>query len=572
MMNDKVEKGMASVDRPWLKYYPEVVKRSSIPNCTLTQYLKDHMVDFDETVVDYYGYKLTWKEIFQQVDDAAKSLKVLGIEVEDKIPCFLQSVPQFIILLLAAEKVGAALVCRDDEPEQCAVAIRNAGSEILFAHDYVSREEEEKFLNETQLKKMITISPYYMTKEDEIPDYIKANIESHYTEESACNPENLTWEAFLALGKDYDGEVEAEEDPTRPLLCAYTSGSTGVSKQVIHTAYSIVGILFQLTVFSPPQENQLTWMLTCLPPALVAAVIAMTLYPLSSNKLLILDPFCAVEDVDLEMMRIKPNCWSMITVFFEVLMQSDRIPEDYSMSHLYMCGSGAEPMNNKQIKRVQEFFKKHDCPSLFSIAYGQSEGGSGFTMPCPTVPLENCCYGIPMPATVLSSFDEETNRELGYGELGEICKNGPGVMLGYQDEESTAQVLKKHDDGKMWLHTGDYGYITEEGILHVLGRGRSRRYGGGYLFDLVMENKVIDLPGVKDAFFLCAPDKEHEGYFLPYMYLCLEEGYSLEEVKESIFDALEPHEYPVEINLIDKRPYFHYKTNRKELRAEIMSR
>ena len=66
----------------------------------------------------------------------------------------------------------------------------------------------------------------------------------------------------------------------------------------------------------------------------------MILSPMSSNKLLILDPFCDVEDVDLELMRYKPNLWPLIPMFVEIIMKSDRIPEDYDMSHVVAAGAG----------------------------------------------------------------------------------------------------------------------------------------------------------------------------------------------------------------------------------------
>ena len=86
-----------------------------------------------------------------------------------------------------------------------------------------------------------------------------------------------------------------------------------------------------------------------------------------------------------------------------------------------------------------------------------------------------------------------------------------------------------------------------------------------------MENKICDIEGIQDAFFVIAEDLENEGYYLPYLYLVLEDGVRLEEVQNEINNSLEPHERPVKITLIDKRPYFHFKTNRRGLAAEIIA-
>jgi acyl-coenzyme A synthetase/AMP-(fatty) acid ligase len=552
-----------------MKFYPEQFQHIEIPHCSLNQYLKQSSKGLDKPVIEYYGNILTWNDIFTKVDVVARALIKMGCKENDRIPIFLQSVPEFVLILLAAEKIGAAVVCRDGLPEENQEAIKQTNSQILFANDYLSKEEEDLYYNETNLKHIIKISPYNMADKEKMPSYIVENIESMYPEEAACNPTDLTWEEFEALGKSNVGEYTVNCNPSRPVFCAYTSGSTGPSKQVVHSSANIIGIIQQTAVFTADIPIQLNWLTFCLPPSLVAVTVAMLLTPMASNKLLILDPYCAVEDVDLELMRNKVNCCALVPQLIDVIVNSERIPTDFSLEHLYFLGSGAEALNNKQIRNFQKFLKDHKCNSFFSVGYGMSEGGSGFTMPCTTKSIENCCCGIPMPATILGIFDSQTNVEVNVGQLGEICKKGPGIMLYYQEEASTHKVLQCHEDEKIWIHTGDYGYMTEDGVLYVMGRGLPERVTGGYLFAVPMENKICDIEGIKDAFFVIAKDYENEGYYLPYLYLVLEDGVSLEEMQDQISNALEPHERPVMITSIDKRPYFHFKTNRRGLATEI---
>ena len=79
-----------------------------------------------------------------------------------------------------------------------------------------------------------------------------------------------------------------------------------------------------------------------------------------------------------------------------------------------------------------------------------------------------------MPLNIVSIF--RGNRECTYNKLGEICVTGPGIMLGYDDKEATEKTLIRHADGKLWLHTGDTGYINEDGVVFALGRGLNKRY------------------------------------------------------------------------------------------------
>ena len=75
-----------------------------------------------------------------------------------------------------------------------------------------------------------------------------------------------------------------------------------------------------------------------------------------------------------------------------------------------------------------------------------------------------------------------------------------------------------------------------------------------------------------DSMEICfVPDQEHEEYFLPYFYVILDGTKTLDEVKAGLADALEDYEYPVEIRVITERPFFHFKTNRKELTAAILA-
>lgn len=569
MSEEKVLTGKASIDRPWMKYYPEQLQNVSIPSSSVGAYLNEHIKDHDAPAIHYYGNEMTWNEMIKKIDAVAKSLKALGFGEGDFIPVFLQSVPEYIAILLAAEKIGAAVVCRDNTPEENAEAIQKTNSKVLFAHDYLSKEEETLFYETTQLERIILISPYNSADRGAIPENIQGVLEGRYPEEPADSEKNMTWDEFLALGCDYDGECDAPVDPSRVMFCAYTSGSTGDSKQVMHSADNVVGIIYQMGLGMPMLDIKLKWLHLILPPALVAATVAMMIHPLATNCLLILDPFCDVNDLDLEIMRYEPNLCPMIPMFMTTFINSTRIPDDYSLAHLFMVGGGAEAMNNRQIRDTQAFLNAHQCRSTYTIGYGQSEGGATYTLPNPAFPIEHCRYGMPMPASILAAFDEN-NEEVGYNEIGEICKFGPGNMVGYDDEESTAKVLQRHSDGRVWLHTCDYGYITEDGNVCILWRGLTKRFGNGYLFPLEMENRVAEIPGVKDNIFIVVPDAEHPGFHLPYAYVVLEEDAKFEDVEKAIYEALDIHQQPVKITVLSERPYFHFKTNRKGLIAEVL--
>lgn len=564
--------GKASVDKPWLQFYPEALRNVEVPTITVETFLRAKNPDENKIAFEYYGNKITWKEFWGEVDKAAKSLKILGFGEGNRIPVFLQSVPAHFILLIAAERIGAAIICRDDIPEELCFAIRKSKSETAFVMDYTSKSDEDLFRATTPMKRVIKVSPYDYADRKSVPDYVEKEIASRYTGVIETTEGDLTWDEFLALGKDYTEDYMAQEDVNRPVFGAYTSGSTGISKLVIHSSSNIVATAFQMSIFIPPSDVPEKWWLPILPPALIAVTVSMAIFPLSAGLIMVLDPFCPLEDIDIAFMEQKPNFWALIPMFCEMLMKSDRIPEDYDMSHLRSIGTGAEAMNERKTQEVEAFFHKHNVKATLSAGYGQSEGCSNFTLPNPMFPLVDGCVGMPMPATTMAVFSEDL-EELNYGEIGELCMTGPAMMLhyaGWRGDELTERTLINHPDGNCWLHTGDKAYINEHGIVYILGRGTTKRFGGGELYMMRMETKAVRVAGVEDGFFCFVPDQDHEGYFLPYFFVILDETKSLDEVKAGLADALEEYEYPVDIRVIKERPYFHFKTNRKELTAAIL--
>ena len=570
-MNEKMT-GRPSIDRPWMKYYPEMIRNIQIPECTLWDYLKSNCPGEDVAAIHYYGNDILWSTVFEQAEAAAYSLKALGFGEGDQIPVFLRSVPEFVYLLLAAEKIGASILCRDNTLEENVEAVAKSGARAIFAHDYLSQEELEAYLAGSNVKKVIILNTCNSCSRDAMPDYVQKCLDSNYPENPAHGRATMDWEKFLSLGENYLGRVEAPVDVDRPLFRAYTSGSTGPSKQVIHSAHTMIGVIHQMNFYAGAEDFRPTWLVTILPPALVAVVVSMILMPMASNRLLILDPFCAPEDVDLEMMRYRPNGWPIIPMFFENVMRNGRVPEDYDMSHLLASGVGCESYNNKQIQNAQKFLNDHNCHASFSVAYGCSEAGSNMTLPDPMNAMSNGNVGIPLPLTTISIFRPGTQEELGYDQQGEICISGPGVMLGYDNPEATAESLQTHEDGRVWLHTGDIGYMNENGNLFTLTRGEAPRYGGGDLATLPMENCVADanIDGIDDEFFVVVPDDKHDGYYLPYLYLMLEEGYDIEDVEKKVRASLDAHMQPAQIIQLPERPFFHFKTNRIGLKNEVL--
>lgn len=561
-----------SQERPWMKYYPcALIERLSVPECTLNEYLRQNCPGEDVTAIHYYGKDISWKEVFSQTESTARALRAIGFGEGDTIPVFFKAVPEFVYMLLAVERIGASLLNRDNTLEENVEAVQKAKAKVIFTHDYLSQQDFNVFRNVAGVNLAILLPPIKNIRSRGVPEHISRYLDSHYQGDPAYGPQTLTWDRFLEQGKQFEGTVEASKNIDRPLIHVYTSGSTGPSKQVTHSAHSIIGNIHQMNFYGHSDSFRPTWLMAHFPPALISVAVSMMLLPLASNKLLILSPFSDAIDADLEMMRYRPNCWALIPMSIEIIMRSKRVPEDYDMSHLLSAGAGAEALNNQQIKKVQAFFKKHNCSCRFTSGYGSSEAGSNMTLPMTPHPMGNGNVGIPMPLSLIGIFEPGTQNELGYNQHGEICNCSPANMLGYDNEKATNVVLKKHDDSHTWLHTGDIGYMNEDGVIYVLTRGKAPRFDDGDLALLPMENIVADLEidGIKDEFFVIVPDDEHSGCFLPYLFIILEEGYTLESVVNDLKGKLVSTIAPVDVFEIKERPFFHFKTNRLALAKMI---
>lgn len=576
--NSKSKKltGYASIDKPWLSRYPKEIfalREQGKKYARILEKLKDVWTNPEDVMINYYDTEIKAGDFFNRVDEAAKSLIALGIKKGDSIVASLESVPEYIELLLASERIGCSIKNYIDNIENIVNLINSDNTvKCYIAPDYLNVSDSNQIYSKTNIKNIITIDPLFSVEDkSKLRSNIAEVINSKYLGGKTSDIRNISWNEFLSKGKEIESFEENYENSIR-LFSAFTSGSTGIPKEVIHSSESILGIVNQLALFPPQVENRDLWFHAILPPIIVSVVIASMCYPLADGKKVILDPYCRLEDLDIEMMYYKPNGWALIPLFFNVLLESKRIPKDYDISHFKLFGFGAEPLTRKYIERVQKFLDEHNCKVPLSLGYGQSEGGSGFTVAIGKEMILSGSSGIPHIDTTISIFEPNTTKELKYYEIGEICKSGPGIMLGYSDKNLTNEVLKKHPDGNLWLHTGDTGYITEEGLLFVLGRKGIKIYPDKEVFPLEIENKVVSVDGVKEAIIVTGKNPDNLEFEVPYLFIVpeknTEKNVVLKNINSFCDKELLQEEKPVDIYFIDQKPIRKFKTDKIGLQKE----
>ena len=172
--------------------------------------------------------------------------------------------------------------------------------------------------------------------------------------------------------------------------------------------------------------------------------------------------------------------------------------------------------------------------------------------------------GIPLVMIDSAIVSPVSNKEVTYNEEGEICFSGPTVMMGYyNNSEETENIIKTHEDGKRWLHTGDLGYITEDGVIYVTGRIKRLIMTKGSdeqvtkLFPDRIEEVVNKHPAVRISCVIGVADKDRINY--PKAVIELNDGYAeSKELKREIIQfckgKLPDYQIPDEVEFRDALP------------------
>lgn len=225
--NKTTRTGIPSIDRPWMQYYPPaLIENLHIPEQTIGEYLREHCPGEDVVAIHYYGNDITWKQLFEQADLTARGLKALGLGEGDAIPTFLRAVPEFIYLLLAAEKIGASVLCRDNTLEENVEAVRRSGANVIFAQDYLSQRELNAYRHGSEAQIAVLLSPYRSAKYAAMPEHIQKYIDEQYPDKPAYGGRTMSWDWVLEMGKNYTGEVEAP----RCCCCSDGTAATGIQQ------------------------------------------------------------------------------------------------------------------------------------------------------------------------------------------------------------------------------------------------------------------------------------------------------------------------------------------------------
>ena len=191
-------------------------------------------------------------------------------------------------------------------------------------------------------------------------------------------------------------------------------------------------------------------------------------------------------------LKNKCNFIAGVPTLFEALL---RIPqmEGKDLSYLKGCFSGGDSLSIELKKKLDKFLYDHNATIQVREGYGTTETVTACCLTPPTMYKEGS-IGIPFPDTYMKIVEPDTDNEVPYYTEGEILISGPTNMQYYwENPEETAMTLRKSEtDGLTWVHTGDLGYMDDEGFIYFKGRSKRMIISSGYnIYPAQLEN-IID--------------------------------------------------------------------------------
>ncbi len=438
----------------------------------------------DKVAIVFEGKRYTFSQLNDRVNSLVNALSKLGVEKGDRVAVLQVNCNQCVEAYFAVAKLGAIYV---------PLNFRVKGDELTYMLN--SSEANTLFIGERYIDLVNSLRSGLTSMKNFI------SIESKHDG-------MLYYEDMLSSSPSEEVFTEISDDDTTILM--YTAGTTGLPKGVMlsHNSFAIY-VLENVTPADPEldERNILT-----VPLYHVAGIQAMMAAIYGGRTLIMERQFGAVEWMELVEAE-KANRAMMVPTMLKQLIDHPDFSK-HDLSCLQVITYGAAPMPLEVIKRAMEVF-----PGVsFINAFGQTETASTITTLGPEDHIITgteeerekklkrlSSIGRPMSDVEMKVVDEE-GRELPLWQVGEIVARGPRVMTGYwKDKEKTEKTIDKEG----WVHTGDMGYMDEDGYFFLAGRATDMIIRGGEnISPEEVEAVLHSHPKIEEAAVVGIPDEE----------------------------------------------------------------
>ncbi len=557
--------------RPWDRSYPagiawdEPVLQEPL-DLALDRAVAAHG---DRPCLDFLGRSYSYAQVGDLVARAAKGLQDLGVAKGTRVALLLPNTPYYVIAYFAVMKLGGIVVNVNPlyAEEEVHELLADSGAEFAVTMDLklllpkLASALAPNAQRKCALKKVIVGA---------MGDILRFPTRQLFAIAKRGELARMPGDddRYLRFSKliDNDGDfTPAEVGIGDVAVLQYTGGTTGVPKGAMLTHGSISANASQLHTWFlgvKPGEQRV---LAVLP---LFHVFAMTVNMHLGIRLageIILMPRFEIKTLLQTIARCRPTFFPGVPTLFNAILHYPKL-ERYDLSCIAVSISGGAGLPAP----VHEGFESLTGGSLFE-GYGLSEASPVVTCNPISGSTKVGSIGLPLPGTevVIRSLDNR-DQEVPLGERGEICLRGPQVMSGYwQRPEASAETLRHG-----WLHTGDVGFMDEDGYTYLIDRLKEVIVSGGYkVYPRHIEEAIHRHPAVAEV-IVCAKPDDYRGE-VPKAFVRLKQGEELneEELREFLTDKLSPMEMPREVDFRDELPKTMIgKLSKKELIAEERAR
>lgn len=476
---------------PWRAYYGNTPASLDYPRLTMYQMVAETAKKYPKTLAyTFMGKGTTYEEFVQRIDRAAKGLVKLGIRKGNRVTICMPNTPQALDCFYALNRIGAI-------PNM--IHPLSAAQEIAF------------YLNASHSKAVLTLDQFYGKVAQILPqldddckviiakiaDELPFPLSVLYPMTKAARQVPKLPKKGYTLWTDLTGSgknVTLPKDTGKANDCGailYSGGTTGTTKGIMLSNLNFNALGLQTIAASGFQSIAGMKMLSIM-PVFHGFGLGIGIHTvLIGGATCILVPQFSIKEYANILIKQKPQLIPGVPTLFEALLRADGL-QDADLSFLKGIFSGGDSLSPELKKKVDAFLKEHGCTEQIREGYGTTECVTASCL-TPKDYARSGSIGVPFPDTYYKIVKVGTTEEVEPNTEGEICVSGPTVMLGYMDNPTeTAQTLRRHFDGRVWLHTGDLGFMDQDGFVYFRQRIKRMIITSGYnVYPSQLEN-IID--------------------------------------------------------------------------------
>ena len=500
-----------SAQAPWLKFYGDTPRHLDYPRLTIYQIVRQTAREHPNLVAyEFMNKETTYAQFMQRIDSTARALKALGIGKGDRVTICMPNCPQALDTFYALNRIGAVsdMIHPLSAPAEIAFYLNFSHSKAILTLDqFYPKLEEIRDQLENPVKVLIAFI------KDELPAPL--NLLYPMTKAARKVPklpkggDYILWRDFLrGAGKIDELPPEDVMQSREGASILYSGGTTGTTKGILLSSDNFNATALQ-TIAASGLPSIVNKKMLSVMPVFHGFGLGIGIHTaLVGGARCILVPQFNVKTYAQLLVKKKPNLIPGVPTLFEALLRTDLL-EGTDLSFLDGMFSGGDSLSIELKRKVDAFLKAHKAKIQIREGYGTTECVTASCL-TPKDYARSGSIGVPFPDTYYKIVTPGTEEEMEPNIEGEICISGPSVMMCYVDNpEETAQTLRRHADGRIWLHTGDLGTMDADGFVYFRQRIKRMIITSGYnVYPSQLEN-IIDghekvllscVVGVKDKY------------------------------------------------------------------------